>query len=92
MKLRLETSRYLLYHAAYQRHIGRTPIVEAALAKLHLSESWVRSCEDAIQIHGGLGYMTENEIERELRDAIGSRLYSGTSEIQRVLVSSMLGL
>jgi alkylation response protein AidB-like acyl-CoA dehydrogenase len=92
MRLRLESSRYLLYHAAYQRHVGRTPIVEAALAKLHLSESWVRSCEDAIQIHGGLGYMTEGEIEREMRDAIGSRLYSGTSEIQRVLVSSMLGL
>ena len=66
--------------------------MEAALAKLHISESWTRSCEDAIQIHGGYGYMTEYEVERELRDAIGSKLYSGTSEIQRNIIASMLGL
>ena len=46
----------------------------------------------AIQIHGGYGYLVESEVERELRDALGSRLYSGTSEIQRVLVASLLGL
>ena len=52
----------------------------------------VKCCEDAIQIHGGYGYMTEYEVERELRDAIGSKLYSGTSEIQRNIIASMLGL
>jgi len=92
MKLRLETARYLLYHCAYQRGQNRTPIMEAAMAKLHISESWVRSCEDAIQIHGAYGYMTEYELERELRDAIGSRIYSGTSEIQRNLIAALLGL
>jgi alkylation response protein AidB-like acyl-CoA dehydrogenase len=52
----------------------------------------VKCCEDAIQIHGGYGYMTEYEVERELRDAIASKLYSGTSEIQRNIIASMLGL
>jgi alkylation response protein AidB-like acyl-CoA dehydrogenase len=68
------------------------PIMEASMAKLHIGESWVRSCEDAIQIHCGYGYMTEYELERELRDPSGSRIYSGTSEIQRNLIASLLGL
>ncbi len=92
MKLRLETARYLAYQSAYQRSIGRTAVMEAALTKLHTSDCWVQSCEDAIQIHGGYGYMTDWEIERELRDAIGSRIYSGTNEIQRNLIASLLGL
>lgn len=90
MKVRLETARYMLYHGAYQRSLGRSAILEAAMAKLHISESWARSCEDAVQIHGGYGYMTDFEIERELRDAIGSRLYSGTSEIQRNIIASLM--
>jgi alkylation response protein AidB-like acyl-CoA dehydrogenase len=90
MKLRLETARFMLYNGAYQRSIGRTAILEAALAKLHISESWVRCCEDAMQIHGGYGYMVEYEVERELRDALASRLYSGTSEIQRNIIASFL--
>jgi alkylation response protein AidB-like acyl-CoA dehydrogenase len=57
-----------------------------------ISESWVKCCENAIQIHGGYGYMVEYEVERELRDAIGSKLYSGTSEIQRNIIASLIGL
>jgi alkylation response protein AidB-like acyl-CoA dehydrogenase len=90
MKLRLETARLLLYQSAYQRSLGRAAVMDAALTKLHISESWIASCEDAIQIHGGYGYMTDTEIERELRDALGSRIYSGTNEIQRNLVASLL--
>jgi len=90
MKLRLETSRSLLYQAAYQRARGRTPFLEAALAKLHISDCWVQSCEDGLQIHGGYGYMVDCEIERELRDALASRLYSGTNEIQRGIVAGLL--
>jgi hypothetical protein len=52
----------------------------------------VRSAEDAIQIHGGHGYLAENGIERELRDALASRLYSGTSEIQREVIAHWMGL
>ena len=62
------------------------------MAKLHISDCWVKCCEDAIQIRGGYGYMVEYEVERELRDAIGSRLYSGTSEIQRSIIASWLGV
>ena len=56
------------------------------------SDCWVRTCEAAIQIHGASGYMVEYEIERELRDAVASRLYSGTDEIQRSIIASMLGM
>jgi alkylation response protein AidB-like acyl-CoA dehydrogenase len=92
MKLRLETARQMLYHSAWLRSQGRTAVLEAAMAKLHISEAWVQSCLDAIQIHGSGGYLTEGEVERELRDAVGSRLYSGTSEIQRTIIAAMLGL
>lgn len=92
MKLRLETARAMLYQSAYQRLMGRSAVMEAALAKLHISECWVKCCEDAMQIHGGHGYMTDGEIEREMRDAMASRIYSGTSEIQRMLIASFLGL
>jgi alkylation response protein AidB-like acyl-CoA dehydrogenase len=52
----------------------------------------VQSCLDAIQIHGGYGYSTEFEMERDLRDAIGGRIYSGTSEMQRNIIAARLGL
>jgi alkylation response protein AidB-like acyl-CoA dehydrogenase len=92
MKIRLETSRALLYRAGWLRSKGRSIFLEAAMAKLHISESLVQTAEDAIQIHGGYGYMAEYEVERELRDAVSSRLYSGTSEIQRLIIAPLLGL
>lgn len=92
MKMRLEEARAALYRTAWLRGQGKSVFLEAALAKLTISENWVKCAEDAIQIHGGYGYMTEAGIERELRDALGSRIYSGTSEIQRVIIASLLGL
>jgi alkylation response protein AidB-like acyl-CoA dehydrogenase len=93
MRLRWATSRLLLHRVARLSQDGADGLqLEAATAKLHISESWVASCLDAIQIHGGYGYATESEIERELRDAVASRLYSGTSEIQRNLIAGALGL
>src|SRR5205814_1515388 len=92
MKLRLETSRQILYHGAWIRNQGKTAVLEASMAKLYISESWVKCCEDAMQIHGGAGYLIETEIERELRDALASRIYSGTSEIQKNIIAAMLGL
>jgi alkylation response protein AidB-like acyl-CoA dehydrogenase len=88
----------------FARGVGRLaksdPIDAAMLArfgaevtpKLHVSESFVKSCLDAIQIHGGSGFMTELEFERELRDLVGSTLYSGTSEIQRNIIARGLRL
>lgn len=90
MKLRTETSRHLLYHGAWLRSLGKTAIMEAAMSKMYISDCWVKCCEDAVQIHGGYGYMADYEIERELRDAIGSRLYSGTNEIQRNIVAALM--
>ena len=52
----------------------------------------MKSALDAVQIHGGYGYMTEMQVERDLRDSIGSTLYSGTSEIQRNIIARGLGL
>ncbi|MFQ5741397.1 MAG: acyl-CoA dehydrogenase family protein [Acidobacteriota bacterium] len=91
-KIRLETARLLLYKVGWLKQRGRSIFMEASLAKLYVSECWVQSSMDAVQIHGGYGYLTENEVERGLRDAIGSRLYSGTSEIQRLIIARFLGL
>ena len=90
MKLRLETSRLLLYRAAWLKQQGMPAATEAALTKLHISESFVESSMEAIRIHGGRGYLSTYEIERDLRDAMGGVIYSGTSDIQRQIIARML--
>ena len=92
MKVRLETARLLLYKVAWLNQNGKPAIMEAALAKLYLSECFVNSSMDAIRTYGGYGYMTELEVERDLRDAVGGTLYSGTSDIQRMIIARWLGL
>jgi len=92
MKLRLETSRLLLYKVAWLKQAGKSAMLEAALLKLHLGESFVESSLDAIRVHGGIGYLTESGIERDLRDAVGGVIYAGTSDIQRNIVAGLLGL
>jgi alkylation response protein AidB-like acyl-CoA dehydrogenase len=92
MKVRLETARLILYKVAWLKQTDQPAIMEAALAKLYLSECFVQSSLDAIRTHGGYGYTTEFEVERDLRDAIGGTLYSGTSDIQRVIIARWLGL
>ena len=92
MQLRLETSRLLVYRLGAKKDRGGDATAEAALAKLHVSDSFVKSGLDAVQVFGGYGYTAEYELERELRDAIGATLYSGTSEIQRNVLARALGL
>jgi alkylation response protein AidB-like acyl-CoA dehydrogenase len=92
MRLRLETSRALLYKVGWLKDQGRTVLAEASLTKLHVSECWVQTCQDAMQVHGGYGYLTDYDLERELRDALASRIYSGTSEVQRSIISQLMGL
>ncbi len=92
MKVRLETARLLLYRLGWLLDSGRSAVLDSALVKLYLSESYVKSSLDALQVHGGYGYMTEYELEREVRDAVGSRLYSGTSEIQYTIAARSMGL
>lgn len=93
MKLRVESARLLLYRACWSLdRSGADALLEVALAKLAVSESAIQSALDAIQIHGGMGYIEETGIEAALRDAIPSTLFSGTSEIQRDLIARGLGL
>lgn len=92
MKLRLETSRLLLYNVAWLNSVGKSSMMESALLKLHLSENFVESSLDTIRNHGGHGYISENEIDRNLRDAVGGVIYAGTSDIQRNIISKLLGL
>lgn len=92
MKLRLETSRLLLYQVAWLKNQDQPAMMEAALLKLQLSESFVASSLDAMRNNGGRAYVSENEIERDLRDAVGSILYAGTSDIQRNIIANLLGL
>lgn len=92
MKVRLETARLILYKVAWLKKMGKATTMEAAMAKLYLSESFVQSSLDAIQTMGGYGYMTEFEVERDLRDALGGTIYSGTSDIQKNIIARLLGL
>ncbi len=92
MKIRLETSRALVHRIGELKDENRPAMLESAMAKLHVSQSFVQSSLDAIQVFGGYGYMTEQQVERDLRDAVGSSLYSGTSEIQRNIIARALGL
>jgi alkylation response protein AidB-like acyl-CoA dehydrogenase len=92
MKLRLETSRLLLYKTAWLKNQGKSAMMEAALLKLQLSESFVSSSIDAMRTFGGKSYLVENGIEKDLRDSIGGILYAGTSDIQRSIIAKFLGL
>lgn len=92
MRLRLETSRLLLYKMAWLKKQDKSAMLEAAMLKLHLSENFISSSLDAIRTHGGNGYLTDYEIERDLRDSIGGILYAGTSDIQRNIIARFLGL
>lgn len=92
MRLRIETTRLLLYHAAWRHQQGLPSSMETTLLKLHVTEAFVASSLDAIRVHGGQGYLTENEVERDLRDAVGGVIYAGTSDMQRNIVARLLGL
>jgi alkylation response protein AidB-like acyl-CoA dehydrogenase len=87
MKLRYETARLLTYKVGWLMQENKSADMDAAMAKLYVSESFVKSCLDAIQLYGGRGFLTEFELEREMRDSVGSTLYSGTSEIQRNIIA-----
>ena len=92
MQVRLELSRLVLYNVAWLKAQGKRAPVESAIAKLFVSESYVENCMEALQIHGAYGYSTEMDFERNLRDSIAGKIYSGTSEIQKNIISTLLGL
>jgi alkylation response protein AidB-like acyl-CoA dehydrogenase len=91
-KIGIETSRKHLYDTARRFAKGRSVTTEISMAKLVTSEANLASALSAVQLFGGRGYMREYGMEKGLRDAVGGPIYSGTNEMQRVRIASMLGL
>ena len=92
MKVAIEAGRFLLYRVGWTQQQGKSAVMESAIAKLFVSEAHSKAALDALQLHGGYGYMKEYPIERELRDALAGTLYSGSSEMQRKIIAGCLGL
>jgi alkylation response protein AidB-like acyl-CoA dehydrogenase len=92
MKVDVETTSNFLYGAATRLAETENVGLEIAMAKLVASECNVASALAAVQIFGGNGYMAEYGLEKDLRDAVAGTIYSGTSEVQRNRIASMLGL
>lgn len=92
MRVRLDAARLLMYQVAWLKDQGRHATLESAIVKLFLSEAFVESSAAAFQTFGAQAYISGTAQERDLRDSLASRIYSGTSDIQRVLVARLLGL
>ncbi|GER70774.1 putative acyl-CoA dehydrogenase YngJ [Weizmannia acidilactici] len=91
MAMEIELARNAVYKAAWLKDQGKPFSKEAAYAKLFASEMGFRACNQAIQIHGGSGYMREYDVERHLRDIKLMEIGEGTSEIQRLVIARQLG-
>jgi alkylation response protein AidB-like acyl-CoA dehydrogenase len=88
METRIQASRMLTYHAADLEDKGLRFRKEAAMAKLFASETATWATDQALQIHGGYGFTKDYLVERLFRDARVTEIYEGTSEIQRIVISS----
>ena len=87
MKTSLDAAHLLSMRAAWLKEAKRPFSREASMAKLFASEAAVRICNEAVQIHGGYGYMREFAAERHLRDVRVTTIYEGTSEVQRIVIA-----
>jgi butyryl-CoA dehydrogenase len=87
MATQIEVARQMMLHAATLRDAGQPCLKEAAMAKLFASEMAERVCSDAIQIHGGYGYLNDFPVERIYRDVRVCQIYEGTSDIQRLVIA-----
>jgi alkylation response protein AidB-like acyl-CoA dehydrogenase len=92
MKVAVETARLATYRAAWLRDMGRPYKAEAALAKLYASEIAVTCAREAVQVHGGYGFMEEFPVARYYRDSKVLEIGEGTSEVQRLIIARDLGL
>ncbi|MDE0583004.1 acyl-CoA dehydrogenase [Planococcus sp. A6] len=91
MAMKIELARNMVYKAAWLKDQGRPFTKEASMAKLYASEMAMEVADEAIQIHGGYGYMKEYEVERYMRDAKLLEIGEGTSEVQRMVISRLVG-
>ncbi|MCE4539573.1 acyl-CoA dehydrogenase family protein [Pelomonas sp. P7] len=90
MATRIEAARQLIWHAASLKDAGKPCLKEAAMAKLFASEMAEKVCSEAIQIHGGYGYLADFPVERIYRDVRVTQIYEGTSEVQKILIGRAL--
>jgi clorobiocin biosynthesis protein CloN3 len=92
MRQRLDSARLLLLRACWLIDNGRNAVTETSLAKIAVSEAAIANGLAAVQVFGGSGYLAETGVEAQLRDALPSRIFSGTNEIHRTLVARGMGL
>jgi len=90
MATQIEAARQLIRHAAAMKDAGLPCLKEAAMAKLFASEMAEKVCSDAIQVHGGYGYVSDFPVERIYRDVRVCQIYEGTSDIQKILIARAL--
>ena len=90
MATQIEAARQLIWHAASMKDAGLPCLKEAAMAKLFASEMAEKICSDAIQIHGGYGYVSDFPVERIYRDVRVCQIYEGTSDIQKIIIGRAL--
>jgi len=91
MAMKIELARNMVYKASWLKDQGRPFSKEAAMCKLYASEISMEVADEAIQIHGGYGYMKEYEVERYMRDAKLLEIGEGTSEVQRMVIARLIG-
>jgi alkylation response protein AidB-like acyl-CoA dehydrogenase len=91
MATQVEAARQLYLHAASLRDAGKPCLKEASMAKLFASEMAEKVCSDAMQIHGGYGYVTDFPVERIWRDVRVCKIYEGANDIQRLVIGRTLG-
>lgn len=87
MATQIEAARLLVYRAAWLKDQGKDYGVASAMAKVFASETAMKASVEAVQVHGGYGYVKEYHVERLMRDAKITQIYEGTSEVQRVVIS-----
>ena len=90
MATQIEAARQMIWHAASMKDAGLPCLKEAAMAKLFATEMAERVCSDAIQVHGGYGYVSDFPVERIYRDVRVCQIYEGTSDIQKILIARAL--
>ena len=90
MATQIDAARLLTHRAAQLRDSGSDCLTEASMAKLFASEMAEKVCSNAIQIHGGYGYLADFPVERIARDVRVCQIYEGTSEVQRLVISRSL--
>ena len=90
MATRIEASRLLVYKAAIDKDANKDYTISSAMAKVFASETAMWAATEAVQIHGGYGYVKEYHVERMMRDAKITQIYEGTSEVQRIVIGRSL--